>query len=417
MTHLEKLRIAMLSVHSCPNKQPGEKDTGGMNVYVKELAKDIGRKGNLVDVYTRAHDLEENGIIRLGPNSRLIHIKSGDIAELDKLTIYLYLNDFANNMIKFIESHKLQYDLIHSHYWMSGYVGNIIQNRVGIPHITMFHTLGTVKNSIGIGETEPDFRIRAEKDIVRKCNKIIASTESEKEQLIHYYDAVPEVISVIPCGVNLNLFKSIDKGTARQELKLNYNTNIILFVGRIVPLKGIEKLLKAMKYLEDNEVKLIIIGGDEYSNHETNRLKKLTRRLHLEDSVVFLSSMDQKILPYYYSAADVCVIPSYLESFGLTALESLACGTPVVATDVGHMRSVIQEAKTGYVLNDNDPRNLAGKISEVLSRPNLNAHSIRASITKFNWSNISKAIISEYKSTLACANLRLFHTMNLSSIP
>jgi D-inositol-3-phosphate glycosyltransferase len=414
---LEKLRIAMLSVHSCPNKQPGGKDTGGMNVYVKELTKDIGRKGNLVDVYTRAHDLEENGIKRLGSNSRLIHIKSGDIAELDKLTIYLYLNDFAKNMVKFIEHHELQYDLIHTHYWMSGYVGDIIQNRMGIPHITMFHTLGSVKNAIGIGETEPNFRIRTEKDIVRKCNKIIASTESEKAQLIHYYNAVPEVISVIPCGVSLNLFKSIEKGIARQELQLNDSANIILFVGRIVPLKGIEKLLKAMTYLKDNKFKLIIVGGDEYSNHEVNRLKKLTRRLHLKDSVVFLNSIDQKILPYYYSAADVCVIPSYLESFGLTALESLACGTPVVATDVGYMRNIIQEAKTGYVLNDNDPRNLADKISELLSIPDLNAHSIRASITKYNWSNISKAILSEYKSTLECANLKPFHTINLSSIP
>ncbi|MCZ2844981.1 MAG: glycosyltransferase [Candidatus Bathyarchaeota archaeon] len=414
---MKKLRIAMLSVHSCPNKQPGGKDTGGMNVYVKELAKDIGRKGNLVDVYTRAHDPEENGIIRFGSNSRLIHIKSGDITELDKLTIYRYLNNFAENMIKFIETHKLQYDLIHSHYWMSGYVGDLIQNRMEIPHITMFHTLGSVKNAIGIGETEPDFRIRAEKDLVRKCHKIIASTEAEKEQLVHHYDAIPEVISVIPCGVNLRLFKSIDKRIARQELQLNDETNIILFVGRIVPLKGIENLVRAMTYLKDNKFKLFIVGGDDYSYHEVNRLKKLSRHLHLEDSVIFLSSMDQKILTYYYSAADVCVIPSYFESFGLIALESLACGTPVVATDVGCMKSVIQELKTGYILNDNAPRNLADRISELLSRSNLNANSIRESIIKFNWSNISKAILKEYRSTLECANPKPFQTIDLSSIP
>ncbi len=400
---MRRLKIAMLSVHSCPLKKPGGKDTGGMNVYVRELARVIGSKGHLVDVYTRTHNPEEAQVVEIGPNSRLIHIRAGEVAEMDKLTIYPHLLNFAYNMEEFRKRHKLRYDLIHSHYWMSGYVGSQIQHWWGIPHILMFHTLGSVKNAVGVDEDEPEFRISAEKELVRTCQRIVAPTDVEKDQLIRYYNASPEVISVISCGVNLDLFKPIHKRIARRHLGFN-EEHIILFVGRIVPLKGVERLLRAVTYLEDKELKLVIVGGDGYSRFEVDRLKRLSRRLHIHDLVSFVGSVNQEVLPFFYSAADVCVIPSHYESFGLVALESLACGTPILATDVGGMRSVIQEGETGYIIRDmvKDKiyHSLADKITTLLSKPNLDSDSIRESVTSLSWSNIAEATLGEYCATL-----------------
>jgi D-inositol-3-phosphate glycosyltransferase len=262
----------------------------------------------------------------------------------------------------------------------------------------MFHTLGHIKNLVKVDENEPNFRLEAEKNLVKNCNRIVASTDLEKNQLIDFYGASPKTISVVPCGVNLDLFRPMNKGFARQELQLNDDEQVILFVGRIVPLKGIENLLKAMKYLNNKKIKLVIVGGDDFSHLEVKRLKRLSYQLNVNKSVIFLSSMEQKILPYFYSASDVCVIPSYYESFGLVALESLACGTPVITTDVGCMKSVINEPKTGYVISNNTPYNLANKISYLLERPNTDSHSIRKSITQFSWSNVAETIIKEYDS-------------------
>jgi D-inositol-3-phosphate glycosyltransferase len=266
-----------------------------------------------------------------------------------------------------------------------------------------FHTLGAVKNAIGIGEDEPKLRINAEKELVKDCHRIIASTKKEKEDLIYYYDAAPETISVIPCGVNLDLFRPIKREIARCHLGLN-GESIILFVGRIVPLKGIDNLLKAMAYMErKRRIKLVVIGGDEHSQAEMQRLENLSQSLKIDESVSFLGLVKQEMLPFFYSAADVCVVPSYYESFGLVVLESLACGTPVVATKVGGAESVIRHGETGYVVIDNDPYRLADKIALFLSTPNGNiafVDSVRASVTKYDWSNITEAMIEEYQSVL-----------------
>jgi D-inositol-3-phosphate glycosyltransferase len=281
--------------------------------------------------------------------------------------------------------------------------GKRLQQWWGIPHIMGFHTLGAVKNAIGIGKDEPELRINAEKELVKDCHRIIASTKKGKEDLIYYYDAAPETISVIPCGVNLDLFRPIKREIARCHLGLN-SESIILFVGRIVPLKGIDNLLKAMAYLErKRRTKLVVIGGDEHSQAEMQRLESLSQSLKIHESVIFLGLVKQETLPFFYSAADLCVVPSYYESFGLVVLESLACGTPVVATKVGGAESVIRHGETGYVVIDNDPYRLADKIALFLSTSNGNTafvDSVRASVTKYSWSNITEAIIEEYQSVL-----------------
>jgi len=401
---VNQLRIAMVSAHSCPIGHLGAKDTGGMSVYIRELAHELGKQGHLVDVYTRAHDPRDRQIYELGQNARLIHLEAGEVEDIHKLIVYSYLPDFACNLENFKKHNDLQYDLIFSHYWLSGLVGEYLQKRWNVPHITMFHTLGAVKNTLGVGEDEPELRIEMERSLAQNCYHIIAPTEKEKEELIRHYGALPERIGVVPCGVNLEQFKPISKESARKYLALG-NDKIILFVGRIDPLKGIDKLIKAIPYLQNIQgLRLVIIGGGEYSQLEIEQLQKLVCNLNIQDSVTFLGLIKHDQLPYFYSAADVCVVPSCYESFGLVALESLACGTPVVATDVGNLKSVIRQGETGYVITHNAPRRLADKMALLLSRPSTDtesALSIRASVSRFSWSNIAEAIVRECQLVLA----------------
>lgn len=393
----------MLSVHSCPIGNLGAKDTGGMSVYTRELARELDKQGHSVDIYTRAHDPVDSQIVNLGQHARLIHLRAGQEEEIHKLAVYSYLPDFACNLENFRKNNGLQYDLVFSHYWLSGWVGKYLQQWWHVPHVIMFHTLGAIKNAIGIGEDEPELRIVTETDSARTCHHIIATTEIEKEELIQHYGASPGKISVIPCGVNLGRFQPVDKEKAKRQLGLA-DDKIILFVGRIEPLKGVEQLLKAMPYLQNIQgLRLVIIGGDEYNQQEIEKLQKLSRELHIQDSITFRGLIKHEQLPYFYSAADACVVPSYYESFGLVALESLACGTPVLATDIGDLKSIIRQGETGYVVADNTPQHLADKIALLLSRaPDMkSALKTRTSVSGFDWSNIAEAVIRELRQVMA----------------
>ncbi len=389
----------MLSVHSCPIGNLGAKDTGGMSVYVRELARELGRQGHLVDIYTRVHGREDNQVVPLGENARIIHLEAGKNRDVPKLALYSDLPDFTDHLEGFREDNNLRYDLIFSHYWLSGWVGESLRRWWQVPHITMFHTLGAVKNAIGRGEAEPELRLNTEKHLAGNCQRIIATTEREKEALIRHYDAAPERIGVVPCGVNLSLFQPMDKERAKHRLGFG-DDKVILFVGRLEPLKGLDQLLQAMTYLPHSQrPRLVIIGGDEHSQPEMERLKRLSRYLQIQESVTFSGLVSQEYLPCYYGAADVSVVPSYYESFSLVALESLACGTPVVATDVGNIKNIIRNGETGYVIRDNNPRLLADKIALLLSPPGPDAASvrtIRASVTQFSWLNIAPAITQEF---------------------
>jgi D-inositol-3-phosphate glycosyltransferase len=324
--------------------------------------------------------------------------------------VYSHLPDFVNNLENFRKRNNLRYDLIFSHYWLSALAGTHLQQGWHVPHITMFHTLGAVKNAIRertrplLGQKEPQLRIETERSLIQSCHRIIAPTEKEKRALIKHYGASSQKISVVPCGVNLEHFRIIGKEQARHYLGFG-NHKTILFVGRIDPLKGIDNLIKALPYLRHvPKLRLVIIGGGEYSRSEIEQLRELAHNLEVGNSVVFLGLIKHEQLPYFYNAADVCVVPSHYESFGLVALESLACGTPVVATDVGNHESVIRQGETGYVIEDSAPCHLAQKIDLLLSRPDpdrRSAHSIRATVGKFSWSNIAEVIIENCQMVLA----------------
>ena len=394
----------MFSVHSCPIGELGTKDTGGMSVYIRELARHIGIFGHGVDIYTRLNGSKHNQIIELYDNVRLIHLSAGGNGYVHKLALYYYLSDFLRALEEFKNQEGLHYDLIHSHYWLSGRLGSWVQDRWNIPHVVMFHTLGTVKNSVGLADREPDLRIATEKKLARTCQRILAPTDREKENLVKHCHTPAEKIAVVPCGVNLDLFRPMDRAAARQRLGFDPDESILLYVGRFDPIKGIDRLLEAMAYLKHfKRMQLIIVGGDGPDTPEYQNLQRLTAGFGIEQSVRFVGRIEQKNLPPYYSAADALVIPSYYESFGLVGLESLACGTPVVATRVGAMARILKQGKTGLVVADPTPRRLANNIEKILSNAEstlLSAHAIRASVIKYGWSNVASAVVNEYETML-----------------
>lgn len=411
-----QLRICILSAHSCPVGKLGTKDTGGMSVYIREIACELGKQGHLVDVYTRVHDPKDRQIYELGRNARLVHLRAGEGEEIDKLALYPHLPTFVDNVESFRRRNNLQYNLIFSHYWLSALAGTFLQRDWHVPHITMFHTLGAVKNAIrqatrpALGEEEPRLRIETERNLAQACHRIIASTAREKRGLLKHYGVPSQRISVVPCGVNLEHFTVMGQVQARRHLGLDGH-KVILFVGRIDPLKGVDNLIKALPHLRHiPKLKLMIVGGGEHSQHEVEQLQKLANNLRVQNSVDFLGLIKHEELPYFYNAADACVVPSYYESFGLVALESLACGTPVLATDVGNHRNLIQQGETGYVIADNDPCRLADKIALLLSRSEsgtMSAQAIRATVDRFSWTNIAEALVND---------CRLVLTKHLTSI-
>jgi D-inositol-3-phosphate glycosyltransferase len=395
----KRLNIAMLSIHSCPMNIPGGKDTGGMNVYIRELARELAERGHTIDIYTMAHQPQHGPPMNLGQTVRLIHLKTGVDEEVPKLAIYDYIQGLTCSAEDFRKYNQMEYDLIHSHYWLSGLIGQRLQASWHAPHAVMFHTLGAVKNSIGIGEDEPELRIESEQEVVDSCDRIIASTAKERQDLMKHYGASPDKIAIIPCGVNLDLFKPIDKEIARKELGLDHQ-KVVLFVGRIEPLKGLEQLLGALNHIESEKPPLLmIVGGDEYSQGRVQTLQRIAKELHIGDRVVFVGSVAQERLPLFYSAADICAIPSYYESFGMVALESLACGTPIVATNVGNMRCIVRQSEMGRLAKDNSSHNLASKISELLYRQEDKKKHVktrRDRTTEFSWTNIADRILQEY---------------------
>lgn len=394
----KSLKICILSVHSCPLGNLGAKDTGGMSVYIRELARELGQQGHLVDIYTRVHVLGEPEIIEMGHNVRLIHLYAGEDTRLPKSALFSHLPDFALSLENYRRQNNCHYDIIFSHYWLSAWVGEYLKRRWHVPHLAMFHTLGAVKNTFAIGTPETDLRIETEKTLAQACDTIIATTPREKEHLIHFYGVTPERISIIPCGVNLQLFYPRDKHLARQMLGIT-DAQVLLFVGRIDPLKGIDQLIKSIALLTNGRKRrLLIIGGDGDSSPEMAKLQALCREVNVQDSVNFLGAVAQEQLPYYYSAADLCVVPSYYESFSLVALEALACGTPVVATDVGELKSIIRQGETGYVVPDNSPARLARSLEQLLTHPITGMASMitmRESVSRFAWANIAEAIVRE----------------------
>ncbi len=401
----KSLRIAMLSIHSSPLGPLGTRDTGGMSVYIRETARELGRMGHRVDIFTRRTAKAGDPVIALAENVRLVHLSTGNGRNVPKEALHRHIADFNRALESFRNRHFLDYDLIHSHYWLSGSLGDMARENWQRPHIITFHTLGAVKNSIGVGEPEPLLRIATEKNLAASCERVLSTTPKDKVQLVRLYDAVSDKIGVVPCGVDLNLFRPLDTAEARRRLGFAPDHPMVLFVGRFDSVKGIDRLVTAMTYLRRRDsLRLVLVGGDGLASPATRRLQKQARDLGLQDSVTFAGRIVQDRLPPYYSAADVLVVPSLYESFGLVGLEALACGTPVVATPVGAMESILQQGRTGQVVTEAAPRLLADAIEAFLpnkARETVSAADIRASVLQFSWSKVAAALAAEYAGVCA----------------
>jgi D-inositol-3-phosphate glycosyltransferase len=388
----------MLSVHSCPVGELGTKDTGGMSVYIRELAREMGRRGHLVDIYTRFHGSACARVVALGTNVRLLHLGDGQVEGVDKQELFPYLEDFFRELEAARVSRGVRYDVIHSHYWLSGRVGQWARERWQVPHLLMFHTLGAVKNALFFREVEPELRISTEKHLAAQCDRILAASDREREQLTRFCGVPCDAVGVVPCGVDLDRFRPVGKARAREQLGLDPEEPVVLYVGRFAPLKGIDRLLEATAHLKRRrDLRLMIVGGDGEEAAESRELAGLSKRFGILDSVTFRGRADHEDMPLYYSAADLLVLPSHYESFGLVALESLACGTPVVTTRVGAMERIIRQDETGHVVEDASPTTLAEAMEDFLPGSSTgSAEEIRASVLDWNWSGAASAMINEY---------------------
>ena len=407
------MRVAMLSVHACPMAKLGGRDSGGMNVYIRELARDLARRGIEVDVYTRQREHDHPKIQEIVPGARVIHIESGPVRYLPKMDVYDRLEEFTAGVDAYVAEQGLRYDLIHSHYWLSAEVARVLAPKWGVPRIQMFHTLGLVKREVMDEDVdaESDVRIEIERRAVRESAAVVAASEIEAGELEQLYAADPAKLRIIPCGVDPEVFHPARQADARRTLGRDECERLILFVGRIEQIKGIDVLLRAIglvfrAYSElRGEICLLVVGGAldaTDSEGETEKIVELRRLVHehrLEDTVDFVGSQDQPRLALFYNAADLCAVPSLTESFGLVALEAMACGTPVVGTRVGGLQSIIENNVSGLLVTAGDDEALAEAMARVLLDPALRlslAAGARERAKAFSWRRVGEAIAELY---------------------
>ncbi|MDQ2950876.1 MAG: glycosyltransferase [Chloroflexota bacterium] len=411
-------RIAMLSVHACPMAKLGGRDSGGMNVYVRELARELGRRGVEVDVFTRWREKDDPRIQSLGENARVVHIPSGPMGYWPKMDVYEHLDEFTTKLQEHVAAEGRRYDLIHSHYWLSAEVSRTLAPAWRVPRIQMFHTLGLVKREVMDEDIdgESDVRVSIEKRAVRESAAVTAASEIEVGELVDLYGADPAKLHIIPCGVDPTVFRPMRQADAREALGRDQCERIILFVGRIEQIKGIDVLLRALGLLFfrhpelRSDVCLLVVGGaldpgdDSPEIEKIEALRSLVHQHRMEANVSFVGSMDQQQLALYYAAADVCAVPSLTESFGLVALEAMACGTPVVGTRVGGLQTLIEHGQSGLLVPAGDYQALAESIAQVLTDPRLRmhlGHGARDRAEHFSWRSVGDQVEALYAKVLA----------------
>jgi D-inositol-3-phosphate glycosyltransferase len=412
------MRIAMLSYHTCPLAVLGGKDTGGMNVYVREITRQLGEMGIHVDVFTRSQNEHVPHVLHdLGYGNRIVHIRAGPEYPLPKKELATYLPEFVEGIQAFAHGKGISYDLIHSHYWMSGVAAIDLKNEWNVPIVHMFHTLGLMKNRVAQSpeEMEGEYRIGGERKVLKAVDRIIAATTAEFAQLLWLYQADENKIAIIPPGVDIRKFYPIPADEAKEYIGVPPCRRMLLFVGRIEPLKGLDVLLEAIRIMQQNDdiqenpFCLAVIGGDPEDsteasvNQEMARIKALTEKAGLHDLVTFLGKKSQDSLPYYYSAAEAVVVPSHYESFGMVALEAMACGTPVVASQVGGLAYLVQDGVTGYTVPVDEPAELANHLTTLLQDTQLRDQMGKQAeqvAQNYAWDKIATRLIELYESLI-----------------
>lgn len=401
-------RVAVLSLHTSPFEPAGSGDAGGMNVYITEVAAEMARRGVKSDIFTRRTDADEPDVTEVRDGVRVISVKAGPARPVHKDLLRTYVRRFADGVASYGP-----YDVVHAHYWLSGVAGAILKEVWDVPLVVSFHTLARVKDVASPGDPpEPLFRKRGEARVIRAADRIIAPTDTERSQLIDLYDADPSHIFVAPPGVDLLRFAPGDRKVAKQRFGFS-DDPLVVFVGRLQAFKGTDIAVDAMAHLQRMVpgAQLAIVGGDSPrgSRGERMRLRLAARRLGVLDKLTFMEPVTHTELPELYRAADVVVVPSASESFGLVALEASACGTPVVATAVGGLREIVRDGVSGYLVTRRDPKSFAAALSRVLADPGAQdrlGSAAAKEAQRFPWTRTADGILDAFASVTACPDIR-----------
>jgi len=413
-------QIAFLSIHGDPLAPLGGIHHGGQNAYVKELSRHLGACGFGVDVFSRWESPDQPAVEEIGPQARTIRVQVGPPRYIPKEETILFLPELAEWINRFQEQHQADYRLIHGHYYFSGAVALILHKRWRVPFVETFHSLGIVKRkALGEQDLSPSRRFEIERQITEEAARIIATAPQEKDDLTAVYGADPDRIQVVPCGVNLDLFQPEPRGDARRYAGVPDDRFLLTFVGRLERRKGIDTLLEAMGMLLAEQPGLplhaIIVGGQpkgegeqaEMSDQEAaehRRYKEILNRVGIADRVTFTGGLPQHLLYHYYSAGDVTIIPSYYEPFGMTALEALACGSSVIASRVGGLKTTVVDGEVGLQFEPRNAKDLAEKITRLIEHPDTNAHlqqNARPYVERhYGWPSIAERAAAIYREVL-----------------
>ena len=403
-------RFAFISMHSSPVAPMGGAKTGGMNVYIRELSRELGRRGYSIDIFTRrSHEFEPEIDLSIGENARVVALSAGPPLPLSPEDQYQHLSEFTAELMAFATLRNLRYDLAYSHYWLSGWVAAKLKEAWGIPFAHMYHTLGHMKKRIELSaHYQPDRRILTEMEVLNWADRVIAATPAEQAQLRWLYRASRRQIIVIPPGVDNSRFNfQLSSEDARQSLGIKRESEVLLFVGRIEPLKAVDTILEALHVLRERAPSLLkklhfmIVGGDPHSqqDREMNRLQALSVKLGIDSLVRFVGAKEQAELPRYYAAATAVIMPSDYESFGMVALEAMSSGTPVIASQVGGLQFLVRDQETGFHIPAREPISLADCIVQLLSDPDkaaLMGSSAANAAKAYAWSEIAEKLLTVF---------------------
>jgi D-inositol-3-phosphate glycosyltransferase len=410
--HYPLKNIAFISDHASPLADLGGVDTGGQNVYVGQLCRFLANQGYRIDLYTRWENPAQPQVVNWLPNVRVIHVKAGLVDIRPKEELLPLMDEFRENMLAFIRQEKLNYELIHAHFFMSALVAAQIKQLLGVPYTVTFHALGHIRQiHQGSNDKFPPERIAIEKDVARQADRIIAECPQDRDDLIRYYDVPADKITIIPCGYSEDEFYPVEKKEARKKLNLHPDEAVLLQLGRMVPRKGVDNVVKAVGKLKTSgkKVKLVIVGGecdepDPARNPELARLQNIAAANGVLDDVHFAGRKGRNELKYYYSAADLFITTPWYEPFGITPLEAMACGTPVIGANVGGIKYSVINGETGALVPPEDPEQLASKVNELLAdRDNLQRlgqNALQRVRLYFTWANVAEKVDALYKNIL-----------------
>lgn len=410
MNSTSNKRIALISVHGDPAIEIGREEAGGQNVYVRQVGEALSQLGWQVDMFSRKISVEQEDIVQHNSRCRTIRLTAGPVEFVPRDNGFKYLPEFVEQLLKFQKETGFKYELVHTNYWLSSWVGLQLKQIQGSKQVHTYHSLGIVKyNTIENIPLVASQRLAVEKEVLETAEKIVATSPQEKQ---HMKTLVSQQgnIDIIPCGTDIRRFGSVDRETARAKLEIEPDAKVVLYVGRFDPRKGIETLVRAVResqFFGDENLKLIIGGGSTPGNsdgRERDRIEGIVNELGMGECTVFPGLLKQEILPTYYAAADVCVIPSHYEPFGLVAVEAMACGTPVIASDVGGLQFSVVNENTGLLVPPQDVAAFSNAIDRILGnsewRAELGKSGKRRVMSKFSWDGVASQLDSLYTELL-----------------